>query len=83
MTHAYMTIVDSLKNHGTTIINRIKKNLFITNPKLRKFALLELFVIVLVVILNFLQSLTLKIVCALTIVYVQLFLILQAPKVIF
>jgi hypothetical protein len=78
-----MTIVDSLKNQGTTIKNRLKQNLFITNPKLRKYALLELFAIALVVILNFLQALTLKIVCALTIVYMQLFLILQAPKVIF
>jgi len=78
-----MTIVDSLKNQATMLMNRLKNNLFITNPKVQKFALLELCVIALVVLLNFLQALTFKILCALTILYVQLFLILQAPNVIF
>jgi hypothetical protein len=77
-----MNIVASLENQVAKIMTRLRGNSFITNKKLQKFALAELVVIALVVLLNFLQELFPKLVCALTIVYVQLILILQAPKLI-
>lgn len=77
-----MRIVVFLKNQGAILMNRLAANSFITNTKLQKCALLELCAIAFVVLLNYLQSLSLKIVCALSIVYVQLYLIVQAPKVI-
>lgn len=60
----------------------IRANSFITNKKLQIFALIELGVIVLVVLLNFFSDLSTKILFALTIVYVQVMIILQVPKLI-
>jgi len=77
-----MNIVASLKSQGAKIMNGLRSNSFITNKKLQKFALAELLVIALVVLLNFSAALISKILYALTIVYVQVIIILQVPKLI-
>jgi len=77
MTLAYMRLIMYLKSQCSTFERWLLENSFITNPKLRSVGLRALLPIALVFVMFFLQAVWLKILCALSIVYVQIFLVLQ------